>query len=122
MKIERLAGKAPGRSAGSAFGQLVFIATVANDRDADLVDQSRDVLARLEGQLGELGSDKAKLLSATIYLANMSRKNEFDSVWIDWIGDDQTNWPQRACVGASLAGNTAVEISIVAVRRNAIDG
>lgn len=116
MNIQRLPGKAIGRSAGSAFGSFVFIATVANDRKADLASQSRDLLSRLEGQLKALGSDKTTLLSATVYLADMSRKSEFDKIWIEWIGDEQSNWPQRACVGATLAESIAVEIAVVAVR------
>ncbi|MDX8470180.1 Rid family hydrolase [Mesorhizobium sp. VK23B] len=116
--IQRLPGKAPGRSAGSAFGSFVFIATVADDRKADLVLQSSDLLSRLEGQLSALGSDKSSILSATVYLADMSRKSEFDKIWIEWIGEDQRDWPQRACVGAVLAEQTAVEISVIAVRRD----
>lgn len=116
MKIERLPGKAIGRSAGSAFGELVFVATVAHDREAGLAAQSKDLLSRLEGQLSELGSSKTAILSAAVFLADMQTKSEFDAIWIDWIGEDQSNWPQRVCVGASLAGRTAVEVSVTAVR------
>ncbi|MER9076721.1 Rid family hydrolase [Mesorhizobium sp. M0904] len=117
MKIERLPGKALGRSIGSAFGPFVFIATVANDRTANLVVQTKDLLSRLEDQLLALGSHKGAIVSATVYLADMSRKTEFDNVWVEWIGDDQSHWPQRACVGAVLAEQTAVEISVIAVCR-----
>ncbi|WP_051069005.1 Rid family hydrolase [Mesorhizobium metallidurans] len=120
MEIQRLPGKALGRTAGSAFGSVVFIATVAHDRNADLVLQSSDLLSRLEEQLGALGSDKSCILSATVYLADMSRKSEFDQIWIEWVGEDQRHWPQRACVGAVLAEQTAVEISVIAVRRDEI--
>ena len=37
-----------------------------------------------------------------------------DDVWNDWIGPDWQNWPQRACVGATLAGDALVEIVITA--------
>jgi enamine deaminase RidA (YjgF/YER057c/UK114 family) len=119
--IERLAGQALGRSAGSAFGPMVFIATVAHDRQANLETQARETLARLNEQLAALGSDKTLLLSVTVYLADMADKARFDAIWIEWIGAEPSHWPQRACVGAALAGETRVEISVVAVRAAAVE-
>jgi len=49
-----------------------------------------------------------------IFLADLSQKAAMDEVWNDWIGPDWQNWPQRACVGAPLAGDTLVEIVITA--------
>jgi hypothetical protein len=46
----------------------------------------------------------------------MSTKAEMDEVWCEWIGDAE-NWPQRACVGADLAGNVLVEIVTVAAAK-----
>lgn len=120
--IERLPGKAEGRSAGSAFGPLVFLATVAHDREADFRSQVTDVLSRLEGQLLDLGSNKEIILSATVYLADMANKLAFDAAWIEWIGPNRRAWPQRACVGASLAQGTHVEIAVIAARRLAVAG
>lgn len=118
LKIERLPGKALGRCAGSAFGPFVFIATVAHDRSADFHDQTLDVLSRLEEQLASLGSVKGAILSATVFLSDMANKETFDREWIEWIGPDQAGWPQRACVGAALAGTTQVEIVLIAVRQS----
>ncbi|MDQ7251048.1 Rid family hydrolase [Dongia sedimenti] len=114
--IERLPGKAPGRCLGSGFGSLAFLATVAHDRDADLTAQARDALARLDAQLSELGSSRAEILSATVFLADLTTKPQFDAVWVEWIGQDRQAWPQRVCVGAALAGSTLVEISAIAAR------
>ena len=40
-------------------------------------------------------------------------KAEMDAVWCAWIGDEEY-WPQRACVGANLAGSDLVEIVVIA--------
>ena len=119
LKIERLPGKAEGRSAGSAVGPFVFIATVAHDRKAVFDDQVLDAFSRLEQQLEALGSSKLSLLSVTVYLADMAMKKRFDELWIIWIGADQNHWPQRACVAVTLAETTLVEIVTLALRGNA---
>jgi enamine deaminase RidA (YjgF/YER057c/UK114 family) len=75
------------------------------------------VLARIDQNLADAGSDKTRLLSATVYLTDIGRKAEMDAVWNAWIGTD--NWPQRACVQAGLAPNTLVEITVIAARRAA---
>jgi enamine deaminase RidA (YjgF/YER057c/UK114 family) len=70
-------------------------------------------LAALDKNLEDAGSDKTRLLQATVYLNDMATKADMDAVWCDWIGDSE-NWPQRACVGADLAGDDLVEIVVTA--------
>lgn len=41
--------------------------------------------------------------STTVYLADMSRKNEFNELWLEWIDTDESRWSQRVCIGANLA-------------------
>ena len=114
MDIQRFSGNAVGRSRAVAFENLVF--TVATAPGAtSLPEQTRQVLARIDQNLADAGSDKTRLLSATVYLTDIGRKAEMDAVWNAWIGTD--NWPQRACVQASLAPNTLVEITVIAARR-----
>jgi len=63
--------------------------------------------------LAAVGSDKSKLLSATIYLANMASYNEMNEVWDAWVDSGDT--PARATVEARLAQpKFLVEISVVA--------
>ena len=47
----------------------------------------------------------------------MSQKAGMDEVWSVWIGADWRNWPQRACVGAPLAGDTLVETVVTAATK-----
>ena len=79
-------------------------------------NKTRLTLAALDQILDTVGSDKARLLQATVYLRDMSTKAEMDEVWCDWIGGAE-NWPQRACVGVDLAGNDLLEIVTVAAAK-----
>ncbi|MBL4720000.1 MAG: RidA family protein, partial [Alphaproteobacteria bacterium] len=81
---------------------------------ADLAEQTRLTLAKLDKNLGDLGSDKTRILSATVYITDISKKADMDAVWNPWIGPG--NWPQRACIGVDLAEGDLVEITIVAAK------
>lgn len=114
MDIERFPGSAPGRSRAVAFDNLVFtVATAAGN--TSLHEQTRQVLSRIEQNLRDAGSDKSRLLSATVYLTDINRKAEMDEVWNEWIGTE--NWPQRACVQVGLSPGVLVEITVIAARR-----
>src|SRR5271165_2285322 len=113
MDIQRFPGTASGRSRAVAFENLVFtVATAAGSMS--LTEQTHQVLARIEQNLTDAGSDKTRLLSATVYLIDISRKAEMDEVWNEWIGP--ASWPQRACVQAGLAPGVLVEITVIAAR------
>ncbi|MET4043574.1 enamine deaminase RidA (YjgF/YER057c/UK114 family) [Bradyrhizobium sp. RT9b] len=114
--IDRLRGKAIGRNAGTAYRELVWVATIPDRKTASISEQSADIFMKLDRLLAELGTDKQRILSATIYLSDLSHKASFDEAWCRWIGDDPCHWPQRTCVGAQLVGATLVEIMLLAAR------
>src|SRR5262245_45997931 len=118
MDIQRFPGDALGRSRAVAFDNLVFTVATAAGSGTTLQEQTRQVLARIEQNLREAGSDKTRLLSATVYLTDIARKAEMDEVWNAWIGPE--NWPQRACVQAGLAPGVLVEITVIAARHGAL--
>ena len=65
--------------------------------------------------LKEAGSDKTKLLSATIWLADMRGFEEMNAVWDAWLPEGGA--PARATVEAKLATPAfTVEIGIIAAR------
>ena len=111
--IERWQGDARGRSRTTAWRDLVF--TVATAPGSTVAAQTRASLAQISANLGEAGSDRTRLLSATVYLTDIANKAEMDTVWCEWIGE-AANWPQRACVQADLAPGTLVEIAVIAAR------
>ncbi|MBQ0824198.1 RidA family protein [Microvirga terrae] len=75
-------------------------------------EQTRDILEQIEQSLAEIGSDKAKLLHAMIWLADMSDYGAMNAVWDSWIIPGQA--PARACVEARLANpDYKLEIQVV---------
>lgn len=82
---------------------------------ASMTAQTQAVVARIDDLLGQAGSDKSKMLSATIWITDMAHFAEMNAVWDAWI--DPANPPARACVEAKLASpDFDVEIMIVAAR------
>ena len=115
MTIERWRGSAKGRNRAVRHDGVVY--TVATAPGTDIRTQTRAALAAIDVNLADAGSDKTCLLSVQIFMADLSQKEKMDEVWNDWIGADWKNWPQRACVGAPLAGNTLVEIVVTAAAK-----
>ena len=113
MTIERLAGSARGRSRATVHDGRVYTVATAPDTGQDMGGQTAQTLAALDRNLADAGTDKSRILTATVYITDMAKKEEMDAVWCDWIGPAE-NWPQRACVCTGLAGDTQVEITIVA--------
>ena len=114
LEITRLTGTAMGRCRAVASEQLAFAVATAGHIGDDLKAQTAESLAQIDRNLADVGSDKSKILQATVYLTDIANKAEMDEVWNAWIGPD--NWPQRACVGVQLAPGDLVEIVVVAAR------
>ena len=65
---------------------LVFVGgTVADDMSAGLEGQTEQILAKFDEYLRTAGTDKTRLLSATIFLTDLSRKAEMDAAWKRWL-------------------------------------
>ena len=114
--IKRLSGGARGRSRASIYQDLVFTVATAADAGPDIASQTSATLAQLDRNLADAGSDKTRILSATVYITDMALKTDMDRVWCEWIGEPE-NWPQRACVQTGLEGATLVEIVLTATRK-----
>lgn len=76
-------------------------------------DQTRGVLARIDELLAEAGTNKSRLLTAQIWLADMAEFSKMNGVWESWI--DSSNPPARTTIGVALAHPKArVEITVSA--------
>jgi enamine deaminase RidA (YjgF/YER057c/UK114 family) len=95
-------------------GVVYLSGQVAEDPEADIREQTRSTLARVEALLAEAGSSPSHLLSATIYLRDID--NHFalmNDVWNAWVPDGHA--PARACVEAHMARPALlVEICVTA--------
>lgn len=97
-------------------GNMVYLAGItADDRSKGMRAQTAEILAKIDALLKTAGTDKSKLLSATIWISDMRAKPEMDEAWAAWA--DQQNLPARACVEARLGSpDTLVEIMVQAVK------
>jgi len=116
MSIERIK---PGKRMSQAVvhGGTVYLAGQVADAAAggSVTEQTREILGRIDALLADAGSDKTKLLSASIWLADMGRFDEMNAVWDGLVA--QGCAPTRATVEARLAApRYAVEIAVIAAR------
>jgi len=114
MNIERINPREWNCSA-AVFGDLVFLSgTVADDKSLDMKGQTAQVLKKIDAILGRSGTNKSRVLSATVYMADASLKDEMNEAWMEWV--DRSNLPTRTAVGAVLTPGTMVEITICAAK------
>jgi enamine deaminase RidA (YjgF/YER057c/UK114 family) len=116
MTIERF-DIGPRMSQVVVHGNTVYLAgIVANTAaGASVGKQTQEVLSIIDGHLKKAGSDKSKLLSATIYLTDMKTFSEMNAVWDAWVSPGNT--PARATVEVKLAApRYNVEIMVTAAR------
>ena len=98
-------------------GDTVYLAgqVAQNAAGQPAGDQMRDILETIDGLLAEAGSDKTKLLSATIWLADIRDFDAINEVWDAWVVEGAA--PARACVEAKLAFTKfTVEVGVIAAR------
>jgi enamine deaminase RidA (YjgF/YER057c/UK114 family) len=97
-------------------GGLVFVGgTIADDTSLPMGGQTENILAKIEGYLGEVGLDREAIVSASIFVTDLSKKNEMDAAWTGFFGEAL---PTRATVGvADLGGGALIEVVVTAVPR-----
>jgi enamine deaminase RidA (YjgF/YER057c/UK114 family) len=116
MTIQRF-DSGPRMSQVVVHGDTVYLAGVVANKAAgkSVTEQTQEVLAIIDGHLAKAGSDKSKLLTATIYLTDMKTFAEMNAVWDGWVSAGNT--PARATVEAGLAAAPyKVEIMVTAAR------
>lgn len=92
----------PRMSQAVVVNGMVFLAgQVADDASADIAGQARQVLAAIDKLLAEAGTDKSRLLTAMIFLADMADFAAMNAAWDAWVSPG--NSPARATVEANLA-------------------
>jgi len=85
--------------------------------DVSFIDkkgQTAEVLKKIDAVLAKAGTNKSRIVSATIYMADAALKDEMNAAWMAWV--DRSNLPTRTAVGAVLTPGTLVEITICAAK------
>jgi enamine deaminase RidA (YjgF/YER057c/UK114 family) len=110
--IKRLGGN-PHLSHAVIHNNVVYLSgQVPDDAMADMPAQTKQVLDKIDKLLAATGASRSTLLSVTIWLKNISDRDQLNAMWIPWIGDDKC---ARACVQAELANpKYLIEIAAIA--------
>lgn len=94
---------------------IVYLAGVtADDESVSVREQTENILGKIDKRLAMAGTDKTKLLTATVYLSDISLKPQMNEAWTAWL--DPKNKPTRACVAVGLEGDAKVEIVVSAAK------
>ncbi len=114
MTIQRIQ---PGArmSAAVVHGNTVYLSGQVATKTAgqSVTAQTAEILQQIDDLLAAAGTDKTKLLNATIYLADIGTFGEMNAVWETWVSPGNT--PCRATLEAKLvAPRYAVEIAVIA--------
>lgn len=110
MSIERL-NSGPRMSQAVIHNGIVYLAGQVGTPGDDVESQTRTVLASIDSLLREAGTDRSRLIQATIWLADIAA--DFDAmnrVWEEWIGGKDA--PTRATCEARLA-TPAYKVEII---------
>ena len=96
-------------------GTVYVAGMTADNKSVGMKQQTEQVLAKIDGLLAKAGTNKTKLLSATVYISDMAQKSAMNDAWLAWI--DRKNPPTRACVAVELGSkDTLVEIVVTAAK------
>lgn len=111
--IERLETKQRMSRIVKHNGTIYLCGQVAADATKDITEQTQTMLDKVDALLTQAGSNREHILSATIYVKDMSYFAEMNAVWDAWVPEGYA--PARACVAAKMAREALlVEISVVA--------
>ncbi|MBJ7223529.1 MULTISPECIES: RidA family protein [unclassified Brenneria] len=94
---------------------LVFLSgqTASGTTASSIEEQTQEVLRRIDAYLAEAGTGKEGILSATIYLREISDFGAMNQIWERWVPAGHA--PARCTVQAQLASpQLRIEISVTA--------
>lgn len=94
-------GTGPRMSEAVAYNGIVWVAGQVGNPGDSVADQTRTCLAEVDRILAAAGTDKTRILSAQIWLADISTFADMNSVWDSWVPPGHT--PARATGEAKLA-------------------
>ncbi|MEF3102240.1 enamine deaminase RidA (YjgF/YER057c/UK114 family) [Raoultella ornithinolytica] len=107
----------PRLSASVEYGNLIFLSgQTPKSSEEDIIQQTREVLEKIDALLAAAGSDNGHILSAQVWLKNISRDFAgFNEVWVAWLPEGHS--PARAAVQAEMARpDILVEVMVTAVK------
>ncbi|WP_412562675.1 RidA family protein [Thalassobius sp. MITS945101] len=96
-------------------GDTIYLAGQVGTAGAPVAQQTQDCLDKVDALLAEAGSDKTKILSTTIWMADMADFAEMNAVWDAWVPEGHA--PARATGESALATpDYKVEVIVIAAK------
>ncbi len=114
MSIKRIK-TGPRMSQAVVHGNTVYLAGQVASATAGgtVTEQTTEILAQIDALLAEAGTDKSKILSASVFIVDIGTFAELNAVWEAWVSPGNT--PARTTIETKLAGpQYAIEISVIA--------
>ncbi|WON78383.1 RidA family protein [Serratia sp. UGAL515B_01] len=112
MNIERI-DPAQRWSEAVIHNEIIYYTSVPENLDDDATAQTANALAAIDVLLARVGSDKSRILDATIFLADSDDFAAMNAAWDAWVVAG--NAPVRCTVQARLMNpKFKVEIKIIA--------
>ena len=84
-----------------AYNGIVWLAGQVGNPGESVTEQTKTCLAEVDRILAAAGTDKTRILSVQIWLADISTFGEMNAVWDAWVPAGNT--PARATGEAKLA-------------------
>jgi len=105
---------------GARFNQVVvhngivyLSGQVARGTDGSVGAQTEAILGKIDRLLEKSGTNKSRILTATIWMTDISHVKEMNAAWEAWV--DKDNMPARACVQSALVDDEiTVEVQVTA--------
>ncbi len=92
---------------------FVFLAGQVGEPGTSVTDQTTAILSQIDALLAQAGTDKTRIVSAQIWMADMADFAEMNAAWDSWV--PQGHAPARATGEAKLATpDYKVEIIVTA--------
>jgi enamine deaminase RidA (YjgF/YER057c/UK114 family) len=114
MEIQRINPREWNCSA-VVYDNVVYLSgIVADDKSLSMKGQTEQVLRKIDAVLTAAGTNKSRILSSTVYLADIKLKDDMNEAWMAWV--DKKNLPARVAVGVDLTPGTLVEIMVCAAK------
>ena len=116
MSVQRFEN-GPRMSRAVVHGDTVYLAGITAEATVgqSVGEQTKEILARIDGLLQQAGTDKSKLVQAVIWLQDIRTVDDFNKVWDAWVVAG--SGPARACIEARLQSPAKmIEIQVTAAR------
>ncbi len=110
--ITRIAA-GPRMSEAVVHGNTVYLAGQVGNPGGSVTQQTQDALSEVDRILALAGTDKTRILSAQIWLADIGTFADMNAVWDAWVPQGHT--PARATGESKLATSEyLVEVIVIA--------